>query len=193
MCPQSRQNCFRLEYPALLHRPSLRLALPSLQRYQVPMALITSATAADMARKSHAARKAALDALRIAANPIPLPDPDDYTSRRLFRVREQVERLSDMLDEETDPQKLDRIACALARVSEIERQLAMRPMPGSRRPAADPAVDSKPQRQLPIPRPPAMPPPAGPPTPLASSPPQVEQEEPSPPNPKPWRSEPPDY
>ena len=150
------------------------------------MALITSANAADMARKSHAARKAAIDALRIAANPIPLPDPDDYTSRRLFRVREQIERLSDMLDEETDPQKLDRLACALGRVSEIERQLSNRPLPGSLRPPREDAPSVRPApRSLPVPRLPTAPP--------SPASPAADELDPPAPSPKPWLSEPPDF
>lgn len=114
------------------------------------MALISSANAAEMARKSHAARKAAIDALRIAANPIPLPDPDLYLSRRLYRVREQIERLSDMLDQEEDPAKLDRLASALERLAEMERVLDNRPGPGNRRP---PREDPPSSAAKPAPRP----------------------------------------
>ena len=114
------------------------------------MALITSANAREMARKSHQARRDEINQLRIAANPVPLPDVNNYISRRLFRVREQIERLSDLIDEEEDPQALDRIASALARLSIIERELSGRPLPGTLQPGREkparlmlsPAVDA---------------------------------------------------
>lgn len=67
--------------------------------------------------------------------PQPVPEPmESYAAGKLNRVREQLRRLDDLLDTETDPQKLDRLASAIARLSEIERQFSNRPMPGSLRP-----------------------------------------------------------
>lgn len=105
------------------------------------------------------------------------PKPQDtYLASRLARVRKQIDQLSDMLDEETDPQRLDRLACALARVSEIERQLAGRPMPGSRRPApeADPSQVTRASRATATPlgaapATPVTPTPPAPPAPPANS------------------------
>ena len=65
----------------------------------------------------------------------PLPDDaDKFPSCRLARVRRHLGRLDNLLDHETDPQKIDRLASASARLSEIERILAGRPLPGSHRP-----------------------------------------------------------
>lgn len=57
-----------------------------------------------------------------------------FTELRLMRVRKQLDRLDDMMFKEKDPQKLDRLASAQARLSEQERILDGRPLPGSRRP-----------------------------------------------------------
>lgn len=58
----------------------------------------------------------------------------DYLVKRLARVRNQIDMLSGMLESESDAQKIDRLASALARLSEIERQLSNRPLPGSYKP-----------------------------------------------------------
>ena len=60
----------------------------------------------------------------------------DFPSRTLSRVRAQIETLLDDLGKERDPQRIDRLASALGRLNEIERQLAGRPMPGSLKPSA---------------------------------------------------------
>ena len=59
---------------------------------------------------------------------------DDYLAMKLVRVRKQLARLDDLLDQEDDPQKIDRLASAIARLSEIERILRGAPLPGSRKP-----------------------------------------------------------
>jgi hypothetical protein len=46
----------------------------------------------------------------------------------------QLDRIDGMIEKETDPMKLDRLASAQARLAEQERLLAGRPMPGSFRP-----------------------------------------------------------
>lgn len=66
--------------------------------------------------------------------------PDDYMLRRLTRVRGQLDRLDVMMQTETDPQKLDRLASAQAKLAEQERQLAGRPLPGSLRPSNRPTA-----------------------------------------------------
>ena len=63
---------------------------------------------------------------------------DEYVSRRLARVRVQIDSLSDDLDKAEDPRDQDRIAAAIERLSRIEQQLANRPLPGTRRPAPEP-------------------------------------------------------
>lgn len=61
---------------------------------------------------------------------------DAYSKQTLARTRKQVRTVFEMLATETDPQKIDRLASALARLNEIERQLANRPLPGSWKPQA---------------------------------------------------------
>lgn len=111
------------------------------------MALFTAATAAEMGRRSAAARAA--QAQRIAAEPPqpvapstdPLPPPlptepvDAFAVRRLTRVRAQLDRLDALMCEESDPKRLKELADASSRVSAQEFALAGRPLPGSRRPA----------------------------------------------------------
>jgi hypothetical protein len=65
--------------------------------------------------------------------PSPIP-PDTYLAERLTRVRKQLDAIDAMLLGEADPQRLDRLAAASARLCEQERQLAGRPLPGSYRP-----------------------------------------------------------
>ena len=103
----------------------------------------TAANAVEMGKRSAAARAA--EAQRFAAEPPqpppPLPPPlppvqptDEFIARKLARVRTQIERVEDLLTKAVEPQAVDRFAAALARLYEIERNLAGRPLPGSRRP-----------------------------------------------------------
>lgn len=59
-----------------------------------------------------------------------------YREVRLSRVRIQLDKLDEMLMSENDPAKLDRLASAQARLSEQERILAGRALPGSLKPVA---------------------------------------------------------
>jgi hypothetical protein len=79
------------------------------------------------------------------STPIPSPDSqtactsdaqpaDAYTCTSLPRVRSHLDRLSALLAIEMDPARLDRLAAAFGKLSEVERQLAGRPLPGSLRP-----------------------------------------------------------
>lgn len=73
---------------------------------------------------------------------LPADSPDDFVARKLERVRLQWDKLDAMLDEALDKVPLDaggvdRIAAAICRVAELERTLANRPLPGSRRPSAE--------------------------------------------------------
>jgi hypothetical protein len=61
----------------------------------------------------------------------------DHTEVRLIRVRAMLDKLDSMLSEETDPQKIDRLASAQMRLAEQERILDNRPLPGSRRPGKE--------------------------------------------------------
>lgn len=91
-------------------------------------------------RSGEVRRALAIERKQVQAMPDPAPvqTESDYLQRRLSRVREQIDRVSDMLDAETDPQRLDRLAAALERLTELERKLDNRPLPGSRRPGKEP-------------------------------------------------------
>jgi hypothetical protein len=87
------------------------------------------------------------------------PVTDDFTLRSLSRVRYQLERLDGMMKTETDPARLDRLAAAFGKLSEVERQLAGRPMPGSLKPVAAPRTS---MFTRPVAAAPSSPPQAGP-------------------------------
>lgn len=110
------------------------------------MALFTAETAVIAAKKSHApdsARYQKPDPPQTersgSQTAEPLPELAIYTRARLERVRTQLDRVDAMMLTEDDPAKLDRLASAQARLSEQERILAGRPLPGSFRPQADKA------------------------------------------------------
>jgi hypothetical protein len=110
------------------------------------MPLFTTATAREMAARSHAARlkrTTQREAARVVAPGFPQakPQQDDdalFIAKRLARVRKQLDRIDGMIEKEIDPMKLDRLASAQARLAEQERILAGRPMPGSLRPKKPP-------------------------------------------------------
>jgi hypothetical protein len=60
--------------------------------------------------------------------------PEEYLTKRIGRVRAQLDRLDEMLLVECDPQKLSWLATTSAKLSETERILAGRPNPGHLRP-----------------------------------------------------------
>jgi DNA-binding protein H-NS len=70
---------------------------------------------------------------------------NQYVQETLTRTRIQLDRLFVLMDAETDPQKLDRLASAIARLAEQERQLSNRPLPGSLKPS-----QAKPRRSAEI-------------------------------------------
>lgn len=59
---------------------------------------------------------------------------DPFTEKQRDIIRARMERLTDKLDTEEDPSKLDRLAAAWSKLAEQERILDGRPLPGSRRP-----------------------------------------------------------
>lgn len=97
------------------------------------MACFTAANAREMAARSHEARRE-----REVAFPQPTlqtaPQLSSYVAKRLARVRRHLDRLDELMMTETDPQKLDRLASAQARLAEQERILDGPPLPGSLRP-----------------------------------------------------------
>jgi hypothetical protein len=109
----------------------------------------TAANAREMAAKSHAARLQRLASQAQAADIFshtsqggPHDAADDYVSRRLVRVRVQLDQLDAAITRETaevqpDGQRLNWLAGAQERLADQERILAGRPLPGSRRPEKD--------------------------------------------------------
>lgn len=101
---------------------------------------ITSSNAAELGRLSGEARNRRAQARRnraselqtIAETPVHSPN---FQQERLSRVRAQLTKIDAMMASETDPSKLDRLASAQARLSEQERILDGRPLPGSHRPS----------------------------------------------------------
>lgn len=118
---------------------------------------ITKKNARIYAYRSHAARRQRLEKLQgevlelkdapvkkviqalhetvIAENEAPI---NGYMGKRLACVRTQLERLNAMILVEEDPAKLDKLASATFKLSEMERIIAGRPLPGSRRPSKEP-------------------------------------------------------
>jgi hypothetical protein len=99
------------------------------------MARFTAANAREMAARSLAARKAAETERTASRASVSLPaaapaGTDPFIVARLARVRQQLSRLDAMLEKETDPQKLDRLASPQFRLADQERILAGRPLPG---------------------------------------------------------------
>jgi hypothetical protein len=96
------------------------------------MACFTAANAREMAARSHEARR---ERFRMAENdPTTTEHLPDFVAQRLVRVRKQLDRLDRLIMTVEDPQKLDRLASAQARLAEQERILDGRPLPGSLRP-----------------------------------------------------------
>jgi len=120
--------------------------------------LFTSETAAEFGRRSAIARKlkkeqaaqAKLEAELARAEAVknPLPASYEFAAKTLKRVRKQLVKLFEFMEAESDPQKIDRLASALARLAELERQLSGRPLPGSLKPRQEksrPATSIEPE------------------------------------------------
>ena len=93
-------------------------------------------------RANYLAAKEAINGQSLQQPPPPAmaaesPAADQFSRARLARVRAELTRLDDLLKAETDPVKLDKLASALSRLAEQERQLAGRPLPGSLRPGPE--------------------------------------------------------
>src|ERR1035437_908443 len=120
--------------PDLLEQPP---ATPKAKR-----GFFTAENARAYALKSHAADSARCRPTEPTANaddPAVIPADRDYsfTERRLMRVRMQLEKLDALAAVARNSKRLKELADATTRLSEQERILAGRPLPGSRRPASD--------------------------------------------------------
>jgi hypothetical protein len=100
----------------------------------MPTAYFTKENARQMQAKGILLRKQRMDAICNTVKTL-VDDPStDYQKVRLARVRAQLARVDEMIDEETDPKLLNQLAQAQDRLAEQERKLAGRPLPGSHRP-----------------------------------------------------------
>lgn len=96
------------------------------------MALITRENAAEMARRGALARKARkLRAVPIDFEPV---TTDEFRRLRLARVRVQLSAMDKLMDKEIaakepDATRIDKLASALIRMNEQERQLSNRSLP----------------------------------------------------------------
>lgn len=95
---------------------------PWLKKYR-----FTSETAAHHAKKSHEPYSARF------VKPIDVDyegqETDEFRRERLAIVRAQLKRFDRLLAANDDPNKLDRLVSAIAKLNEVERQLSGRPMP----------------------------------------------------------------
>lgn len=101
------------------------------------MPFITAENAKELAKLSRAARLRSKETNALQLPDIADPSQKAYIHRQIGRVRKQIDSLFSMLHAETDPNAIDRLAAALAKLCEIERQLAGRPLPGSLRPVRE--------------------------------------------------------
>ena len=138
---------------------------------RVKRGFFTAENAAKYAELAHAARRQQVLADAAVANALPLADSaDNFVSRKLSRVRGQIDVIEKLLDKSTEPQAVDRFCNAMTRLYEIERILAGRPLPGSRRPREDRARVSAGWIELQPALPPAPVAPAAAPTPAIIEP-----------------------
>ena len=113
------------------------------------MPLITPETAREMQARGRLAIQARENLLRDTIATL-VADPGlDFHIKRLARVRAQLTRIDDELEGCSfgDSKRIKDLTDAQLRLSEQERILAGRPLPGSRRPVAE-AVDKRPTIEL---------------------------------------------
>jgi hypothetical protein len=103
------------------------------------MPLFTADNAVEMGRRSAEIKKQRKEHPPAPpAAPVVIEQPtDDFTGSRLARTREQMVKLDGMIADCEDAKELKALCDALARLSEIERVLAGRPLPGALRPGRE--------------------------------------------------------
>jgi hypothetical protein len=110
------------------------------------MARFTAANARENAAKSHAARQQrrpngdlAGETFRQTPQVGPHEAAGDYVSRRLARVRAQLDLVDSAIEKAIggDSKRLKELTEAQSRLEEQERRLSGRPLPGSRKPAPE--------------------------------------------------------
>ena len=105
----------------------------------MPAVLFTPETASEMARRSHLPTSARFQPKPIPANIVVQthlqPHPaDEYTERRIRVTREQIRLLDKQLETCDEAKDLKAIVDAIYRLSDLERQLSGRPLPGTLKP-----------------------------------------------------------
>ena len=128
--------------------------------------------AATAARKRRAESRA--ESLRTVPSAERVAPEEDYSGLLLIRTRAHVSNLNYVLSHELtrpspDPTKIDRLASAWERLAEVERRLAGRPLPGSRRPPREEPIRQLTTRPRGLPPPPARPAQEPPPSPAPST------------------------
>ena len=135
------------------------------------MPRFNSANAKEMAAKSHAARLQRRTSGNLAGETFPQTPQvgqeeaaNDYVARRLARVRKQLDSVDAAIEEciGGDSKRLKELTDAQMRLAEQERQLAGRPLPGSRRPSADHEPRRTQRAEPQYPQPVVLPAPAAP-------------------------------
>jgi hypothetical protein len=127
------------------------------------MARFTSANAREMADKGREARRQRLLQLRQTIDTLVESPTVDFHAKRLARVRVQLDRIDSELERcsLSDSKRIRDLTDAQLRLSEQERILAGRPLPGSRRPGREVRSAYRPSTILEV-APPQQPAPARP-------------------------------
>jgi hypothetical protein len=124
--------------PDLLEQPPSANATPTLPERK-PVFRFTRANARQMADKGREARRQREAQLRQTVETLVANPEVAYQAKRLARVRVQLDRLDDELQRCSfaDSKRVKELTDAQLRLSEQERVLSGRPLPGSRRPRED--------------------------------------------------------
>jgi hypothetical protein len=127
-----------VESPLIPAEPSAQPHHHTAQRFGIPF---TKENSAEMARRAQVARKRRLqeEAARAEIETISADDAA-YRKFRLIRTREQLLGLDRDLEACSDEKGKKAICDSIARLSDVEQKLAMRPLPGSRRPSREPSA-----------------------------------------------------
>ncbi|HEX4646152.1 MAG TPA: hypothetical protein VH598_11140 [Verrucomicrobiae bacterium] len=102
----------------------------------------TRENALEMAARAVAKRKLNRE-LTAVVNPVRIERQPDYVEKEIARTRAQIAKVQTLLDRSADALVIERLTRSLNALSERERILSGRPLPGARRPGRDkPAPDA---------------------------------------------------
>ncbi len=112
--------------------------------------MITCENARELGRKGNLIRWSRPKPENPIATPIANPTIEpDFASQRLVRVRQEILRQDEMQKASKDPDEIEKLSRSLKALSEQERILAGRPMPGSLKPSSKPARRLAPAEPMP--------------------------------------------